>query len=77
MRRKPRRVTQSDFWAAGRAFANDVAVGMAKIEARDRREAEAADREARREHLRAMGFDIPDEGSLAALAKLRDNGGSD
>lgn len=71
MRRKARRVTQADFRAAGRAFVADVARDMASLE-RD-----AAVKEQRRNHLRAMGFDIPDEGSLAARAKLADNGGSD
>ncbi len=36
-----------------------------------------AEAEMRREQLRAMGFNIPDEGTLAARAKLEDINGSD
>lgn len=38
---------------------------------------EAVRVEARRQHLREIGFDIPDAGSLAAIAKLTDINGSD
>lgn len=62
-----RRITQADYHAAGRGFARDIAEGLALLR----------DRDARRKQLRGLGFAIPDEGSLAALAKLRDNGGSD
>lgn len=71
MRRKARRVTQADFRAAGRAFVSDVARDMASLERAE------AHKEQCREHLRAMGFDIPDEGSLAARAKMTDINGSD